>query len=181
MKRPLANDRISLDLALRKSSYLRELDVEPDQNGELWDQLLTAFAHRWLDDEDELADELAQVLNASPMDRDDLVDLIDSVIGETYAIENARQKEWVHENAIEPLLAEGAQVKLPQSGKTYDGVVVKVNEMTGHYTVRVPSLGHVEKGVGTHGFVVPFETLHPIVAPPERFELRSPWVGESKA
>jgi hypothetical protein len=39
------------------------------------------------------------------------------------------------------------------------GEITEIDTGRGHYTVCCPSLGHVKEGLGTHGFIFPFEKV----------------------
>jgi hypothetical protein len=79
--------------------------------------------------------------------------------------------EWVQRCQVAPRLAIGDAVNVRHRGDLHDGVIARVDLRAAEYVVRVPSLGHVESGSGTHGLVRPFEDFHDIVQPAEEFQL----------
>jgi hypothetical protein len=70
-------------------------------------------------------------------------------------------KKWVIENGIKPERAVGDRVMIHEGWKRtpVEGFIATVHEETARYTVRCPSLGHVEKGEGTHGFIIDYEKV----------------------
>jgi len=67
---------------------------------------------------------------------------------------------WIKDNDITPLFAVGQQVvvKKREKNETLTGIIRSTTK-NGMYCVMVPSEGHVESGFGTHGFLLPWETI----------------------
>lgn len=105
-----------------------------------------------------------------------LVDAFEIASGEVWQLVREATRDWVRSNDIRPRLAIGAQVKIMdpstvRAGQEFDGEIVAVDAEHGAYTVMIPALGHVREGVGTHGYIVNFEKLHPLATPAEEFQL----------
>lgn len=109
------------------------------------------------DEEMEFADQLEYVESAIRRDHEDEIE------------------EWILSSGILPRLSLHQEIQF-QYGKTYQGSIVEIRELSGEYVVYVEEMGHVKRGeVGTLGIVLPYEQLHDIVPPPEEFCLRSPF------
>ena len=67
---------------------------------------------------------------------------------------------WIKDNAVVPLFEVGRQVsvKIARQAEMLSGIIREISK-DGTYCVGVPSLGHVESGNGTHGFVYPWEEV----------------------
>jgi hypothetical protein len=83
---------------------------------------------------------------------------------------------WVKQNAIVARYQIGDLVRItaPDAQRKrceHDGEVIAVDADQATYTVMIAALGHVRKGVGTHGLIVPYEQLHALATPPEQFSL----------
>lgn len=94
----------------------------------------------------------------------ELVDIMDGADWNVDAVYRGREAEWVKANGIEPRFKIGDHVKTPNAlfpptDKTHEGIVYEIDTVRGYYTVRVPSLGHVESGVGTLGSIWPYERI----------------------
>jgi hypothetical protein len=87
----------------------------------------------------------------------ELVEILDNAFYTISISHDEACKKWLEENPVEPP-AIGSQVihtKKPQAGV---GTIVS-NSPEGRSTVRFPALGHVDKGSGTYGSILPWEEL----------------------
>jgi hypothetical protein len=81
---------------------------------------------------------------------------------------------WVEARHIRPQRDVGAAVSVSQRGQpSQHGEVVAVDLVQASYTVFCPGLGHVREGLGTHGIIVPYESVHALCPAPETFELEA--------
>jgi hypothetical protein len=120
---------------------------------------------------------------ASCLDRDhgwssnkDLVDLLDAT--DFIAHSNLYEviSDWVIANGIKPKRSIGDAVRLKTPGARgvsadVDGEIISIDEAHAQYIVRIPSLGHVSTGIGTHGVIINFEEIHDLATPAEEFTL----------
>lgn len=128
---------------------------------------------RWLGDEYEEDEVILDLLSACQAHRDgyeitkyldnhrhwtcdgELVEILD---GFGSALSEAHQhavEAWLPESGLKPAFSEGQEVQF--EGR--QAFIARVDLKQGRYTVRVPALGHVESGVGTHGNIVDWEVL----------------------
>lgn len=94
----------------------------------------------------------------------DLVDLMEDFIGILGDVTRHAVRTWVASNKIRPARAQGEAVTIRtwnDSGQrcSYRGIISEVHEADARYLVRVPELGHVEDGLGCHGFVIDAEDI----------------------
>lgn len=94
----------------------------------------------------------------------DLVDLMEDFIGLLDDVTRQAVRTWVASNDIRPSRALGETVTIltwNDSGQrcSYRGIISEVREADARYLVRVPELGHVESGLGCHGFVIDAEDI----------------------
>lgn len=108
-----------------------------------------------------------------PVD-DEFLQALDDYFSHTHTAHREAVANWVARNAIVAHHTEGDFVRWTDRRGTHEGVVAGIDRKHATYTVRVPALGHVAEGVGTHGVVLAFETFHDIVAAPEAFALMPP-------
>lgn len=89
-----------------------------------------------------------------------LVDVMDSASGVVDDVLRAAEGAWVEDTAMTLPLAVGCPVTvdIPRRG-TVEGFIAARDPRRGTYTVRVPSLGHVERGLGVLGAVLPAEAV----------------------
>ena len=169
MKRPSRTDDAILQSALLP--FTEQFGVGPETDPRAWEQLKKIMGQVTFQSNFETGKELE---SAGWTVDDDLLDVIESVECKIYRVHAEAQRAWVETNAILPQLKVGDPARVKRRFQSYDGIIAAIRESEGTYTVRIPSEGHVETGVGTHGWVIPFEELHDLGAPPESFELRSP-------
>lgn len=91
----------------------------------------------------------------------ELIDICDKVSNMYYDIENEIEAYWIKFHGKKSEFAIGDKVYFkPYSQKeTVTGVISKIDDKRGYYTVFCESLGHVKEGIGTHGCVLPFEKV----------------------
>jgi len=82
---------------------------------------------------------------------------MDGVADERYMALTNLVNRWVLQNGISPKYSVGQRVSIKKENKKHEGVIVKVDESVAKYLVRCEDLGHVAKGIGTHGVLIPFE------------------------
>ena len=169
MKRPSRSDDAVLQAALLP--FAKEFSVDPEGDPRAWGKLKEIMKQVTFQSNFETGKELEL---AGWFVDDNLLDLIENVEGKIYRAFREAQKAWVEANAIAPKLKVGAPVQVKRRLQVYEGIIASIQEQEATYTVRIPSEGHVEAGMGTHGWVIPFEELHELATPPESFELRSP-------
>jgi hypothetical protein len=87
----------------------------------------------------------------------DLQEIMDGVADERYMALTNLVNRWVLQNGISPKYSTGQRVSFKKENKTHEGVVVRVDESVAKYLVRCEDLGHVVRGIGTHGVLIPFE------------------------
>lgn len=127
------------------------------------------FESDWdLQDEDEIFDQLFDVINGYSdgyeMARDlerygwepnsALVEILDGI--NTFDVLRDATSAWREDNNIEPRFEVGAKVKASEHSRSknvYDGEVVTVDQARAQYTVRIPALGHIERGAGKSGTI----------------------------
>ncbi len=76
-----------------------------------------------------------------------------------YGCHREAVKCWIRDTGAKPALVVGQEVtvKNPRDGDT-TGFIRDITD-DGMYCVRIPSKGHVEEGLGTHGSLYPWEDL----------------------
>lgn len=150
-------------------SFLGALDLDPNDDDTI-KMFIETTENSFFD-----AYEAAKMLENKGWTVDkELVDTLDDYFFHINTVQQKAVAEWVERNAITARLKEGDLVQLKHKGAQVSGVIAKIESSHATYTVRVESLGHVTRGQGTHGFIVPFETFHTLVAPVEEFQLTSP-------
>lgn len=104
--------------------------------------------------------ELAKALDAQGWDVDfDLCEWLEhkfSVIVDNALREHV--KAWAKSQSFP--YAIGDAVQFTRAGKPGHGEIVEVHLTDAKATIYCPHLGHVREGVGTHGFIVPWENIH---------------------
>jgi hypothetical protein len=106
----------------------------------------------------------------------DLAQSLDAASVIVGALVREATARWVAANSIRPKKAIGDMVSVETRNNegrrgTYTGEIVAIDEAHAAYTVMIEALGHVREGTGTHGIIVPYETLHELADPPEEFVL----------
>lgn len=88
----------------------------------------------------------------------DLVDILEGA--DFYGAERTAVLAWIRDNDVTPAFEVGKQVKIKvgREKTVHDGEIVTVTE-DGNYCVMVPELGHVRKGLGTHGLLYAWEVV----------------------
>lgn len=74
-------------------------------------------------------------------------------------------KSWVDENSITVSLPIGTPVVLTVRNEKYQGFISEAYAETAEYSVRIPALGHVQSGCGTHGLIVACEEIQTASTP----------------
>jgi hypothetical protein len=124
------------------------------------------YREEWLESlrralEDDDAWKICRSLEDDGWDVDE--DLMDIMRGAWIVVAdalNAALEAWVIDAQVTLALPVGTDVEVdvPRHGRLC-GTVVSLDPTRGTYTVRFPSLGHVESGPGTRGRVFPAEML----------------------
>ncbi len=88
----------------------------------------------------------------------ELVDVMES--DDFYGAAQEAIKAWIKDNDISPVFEVGRQVSVKErrQSEMVAGRIRSISE-DGMYCVMVPSLGHVESGIGTHGLLFPWEDV----------------------
>lgn len=95
----------------------------------------------------------------------DLVEILSGA--STWHCEKKCVQEWMKANGIAPKLAVGDKVVIPakwakdrghETAGNCIGEITKVDD-DGRYIVLIEALGHVREGLGTHGYVEPWEKV----------------------
>jgi len=89
-------------------------------------------------------------------------ELVDILEGANFhgAVNNA-VVAWLRDNGVKPAFEVGREVTVKLNGRNsgdHQGIISDIRE-DGTYLVRVPSLGHVETGLGVHGFNLNWEEV----------------------
>jgi hypothetical protein len=92
---------------------------------------------------------------------EELVDILSAASFKIYDAHKEAVRKWVAENNIQPQFAVGQIVKykVNRYSKSQTGEITKIDTETAQYTIFDESAGHVRSGVGTIGFVVPYEIV----------------------
>jgi hypothetical protein len=104
---------------------------------------------------------IAQSLENSTFE---LAQLMDHLASDRHDAHDEAVKAWVAAYKIAPARALGDRVRATVNGKHVQGVVARIDADRGVYLVRCADFGHVEKGPGSHGFLLPYEDVEPIPA-----------------
>lgn len=89
-------------------------------------------------------------------------ELVEILSGASFLMDDSYRdlvEEWVTANDIKPQYSIEAQVTLDVNGKSVTGEIVQILAATAQYVIHCPELGHVKKGVGTHGLVINYEDV----------------------
>lgn len=88
----------------------------------------------------------------------ELVDILDGA--DFYGAAKTAIKAWIRDNAIVPAFEVGRQVsvKMARQAEMLTGIIRSLTD-DGMYCVMIPSEGHVESGLGTHGLLFPWEDV----------------------
>ena len=89
----------------------------------------------------------------------DLQDIMDNVVEDRHLAFIDLTNRWVLQNGVSPKYSIGQSVKFKNKGKNYQGEIVSIDTSTAKYLVFCEQLGHVKKGIGTHGTYVPYEEV----------------------
>lgn len=93
----------------------------------------------------------------------ELVNVMEGVWNSVDKEYRLRVKSWVADNAIKPKFEIGNIVKFKpdvwKKDNILDGEITNLNVDRGEYTVFCESMGHVKKGIGTHGRIFKFEEI----------------------
>jgi len=123
------------------------------------EQLAGALSHTMSCDGFELAYELKRTYCWEGDEQ--LVELCSELGWEVGRQADVAVRQWIIDNNVEPPLAVGTPVLYldAHGGSGWCGAeITRSIAETGEFTVFVESLGHVREGIGTHGFVVPWES-----------------------
>ncbi len=126
-----------------------------DESEQIAKDLMAAFKH-----EDQDGYRLARYLEkyASWDSDSELSEILEC--GDFYRCHKDAILEWIKDNEIKPLFEAGRQVSVKERRNT-EMLTGTIRNLTddGMYSVMVPSLGHVESGLGTHGLLFPWEDV----------------------
>ena len=94
----------------------------------------------------------------------ELVDVMSNAYRKVDEAHRNAVSEWIRAYNIQPQLAVGDVVPCSrkvhgQPAQELSGEITAIDTKQAKYTIFVASLGHVKEGLGTHGFVVPFEDI----------------------
>jgi hypothetical protein len=89
----------------------------------------------------------------------ELLHLLEDVAYMRIKAHNSLIAEWVNHHGVTPKYSVGQRVTFKHRGKDQVGEVSKVEEQLAQYVVFCESLGHVRKGVGSHGLYVNYENV----------------------
>jgi hypothetical protein len=82
-----------------------------------------------------------------------LVDILDNL--DTRQVQREMVRQWVKATNPTPKRSVGDHV----STRHGDGIIARIDAKDATYLVRVPSKGHVDRGEGTHGFLMAYEEI----------------------
>lgn len=93
-----------------------------------------------------------------------LVELLDRLIDAARDARHRLTEIWVRETGVAPTFERGSKVRFEAWRKSEGwggatGEVTEIDEGRAVYTIYCEELGHVRQGVGTHGLIVPFESV----------------------
>lgn len=89
----------------------------------------------------------------------DLCDVLDSVGHHQHKAHKEEVMEWVRAHDLKLDLPVGASVSVEVEGKQRTGEIRDHYTETAEYSVFIAELGHVRKGIGTHGVILGFEKV----------------------
>lgn len=89
----------------------------------------------------------------------DLVSALDEASSHIYHARAEHVRAWVAQNHVVVPHRLGARVRIEHERCEYEGIVADIDRAQALVTVRVPALGHVAEGLGTHGFILPAEDV----------------------
>ena len=119
------------------------------------EQVLSAFKH-----EDQDGYRLARYLEKyGSWDSDsELSEILEGA--DFYRCHKEATKAWIKDNSAVPSFVVGREVSVKERRQS-EMLTGKIRDITddGMYCVMVPSLGHVESGLGTHGLLFPWEDV----------------------
>lgn len=88
----------------------------------------------------------------------EIVEMMDDLLWQLRDALNQAVKDWVKTNNLEPPAGIGDRVLCQLGGLGHiEGEVTDIKEDTAHIIVYSQSAGHVKKGAGTNGWVIPYE------------------------
>lgn len=90
---------------------------------------------------------------------EELVGLCDHLLNSIHSAQRSKLAEWIAAFPMVPKLALEQSVTCTIRGTKHNGIVTGIDERNAVYTVMIPALGHVRKGLGVHGFCIAFEVL----------------------
>ena len=93
---------------------------------------------------------------------DELLSALEAIESIWLGVEQSAVKKWVLDNRIEPEFKVGERVSISHKGERIIGEVCRIDHDLATYSVYVESLGHVRKGIGTLGFLIPYENAKPV-------------------